>query len=251
MTIRKTCLSLSGQSFAGSFLQPVVQRPGSSRWFRSLAKRHRAEFGEPGRWRAARLLSAGVAASLAAVVLQPALAGAAIGAVGQDTRRSELSSQTADGASPQRLSRMADRPMLQLVDYHGNYHGGYPNGYHGGYPNGYHGGYPRYSEGQWRGGAWRHDWHGGQYGWWWTIGPNWYAFPAPVYPYPTYPTYPPVMQAVPVSPPAVVVAPPPPPLATGQPPTQFWYFCDTSHAYYPYVSDCNVPWREVPATAAK
>ena len=24
-----------------------------------------------------------------------------------------------------------------------------------------------------------------------------------------------------------------------------WYYCDPAHAYYPYVSTCPVPWREV------
>jgi hypothetical protein len=25
-----------------------------------------------------------------------------------------------------------------------------------------------------------------------------------------------------------------------------WYYCDPSHAYYPYVGSCAVPWRVVP-----
>jgi len=27
--------------------------------------------------------------------------------------------------------------------------------------------------------------------------------------------------------------------------TNKWYYCDPAHAYYPYVSTCSVPWREV------
>jgi hypothetical protein len=133
--------------------------------------------------------------------------------------------------------------------YSSNYHGGdyHGGGNHGGGYNG--GGYNRYppNPGAWQHGNWRHEWHDGRYGWWWNTGPSWYSFDAPVYPYPAYP---PVLEAVPVSPPAVVVAPPPPP-AGGLPPAQFWYFCDSSHAYYPYVSSCNGPWREVPATATR
>ena len=31
------------------------------------------------------------------------------------------------------------------------------------------------------------------------------------------------------------------------PPAQFWYYCDESKAYYPYVATCNGPWRQVSA----
>jgi hypothetical protein len=31
----------------------------------------------------------------------------------------------------------------------------------------------------------------------------------------------------------------------GQVRAQTWYYCDTTHAYYPYVSTCPVPWRVV------
>lgn len=33
-------------------------------------------------------------------------------------------------------------------------------------------------------------------------------------------------------------------------PTQAWYYCDAAANFYPYVTTCPVPWREVPATAA-
>ena len=36
----------------------------------------------------------------------------------------------------------------------------------------------------WRGGAWRHAWFNGRYGWWWLVGGAWYFYTAPVYPYP-------------------------------------------------------------------
>lgn len=123
----------------------------------------------------------------------------------------------------------------------------------------------------WRGGRWHHDWHDGRFGWWWEADGYWYWYPQPVYPYPTYvapavvvapppPPPPPVVveQPPPPPPPVVVQAPPPPPVVvrappprpSGQPPAQFWYYCDETQAYYPYVSSCSGPWRQVPATSA-
>ena len=77
---------------------------------------------------------------------------------------------------------------------------------------------------RWRGGHWVHGRHGGQLGWWWVIGPSWYFYPAPVYPYPD-----------PYQPPTI--APPPP----------TYYYCDNPPGYYPYVPSCPTPWRAVPA----
>jgi|HubBroStandDraft_1064217.scaffolds.fasta_scaffold00853_8 hypothetical protein len=86
----------------------------------------------------------------------------------------------------------------------------------------------------WVGGAWHRSWHDGRFGWWWTVGPYWYFYPEPIYPYPAY------------VPPAVV-AQQAPPVPTGLPPAQSWYFCDNPSGYYPYVASCGSPWREVPA----
>lgn len=104
--------------------------------------------------------------------------------------------------------------------------------------------------GLWRRGGWIHDWHAGRYGWWWVADGYWYWYPEPVYPYPTYvpPAPPPavvVAPGAPPPPPAPVEPPPPPP--AGQASPQFWYYCDGSRAYYPSVSTCNTPWRQVPA----
>jgi hypothetical protein len=77
---------------------------------------------------------------------------------------------------------------------------------------------------RWRGGRWYHGWHGGQFGWWWTVGPVWYPYPQPVYPYPD---------------PYV-----PPYAAPGAP---AWYYCPPAQGYYPYVPSCPVPWQIVPA----
>ncbi len=89
--------------------------------------------------------------------------------------------------------------------------------------------------GVWRGGGWNHAFHDGRLGWWWVVGPYWYFYGSPVYPYPD-----------PYVPPAVAVQPAPP--ASGPPPAQSWYYCDNPAGYYPYVSSCPTQWRQVPAT---
>jgi hypothetical protein len=72
-------------------------------------------------------------------------------------------------------------------------------------------------------------------GWWWIAAGAWYFYPEPVYPYP-YPD--------PYIPPVVVEQPTPAP----QPAAQFWYYCEASNGYYPYVSSCPSDWKLVPAT---
>jgi hypothetical protein len=103
--------------------------------------------------------------------------------------------------------------------------------------------------GLWRGGAWRHDWHDGRFGWWWEVDGYWYWYPEPIYPYPTY--VPPAAPVVMAPPPPVEMAPPPPapPTPAAAPAPQFWYYCEGSRGYYPYVATCNEPWRQVPAAA--
>jgi len=92
----------------------------------------------------------------------------------------------------------------------------------------------------WTGGRWIHDYHDGRLGWWWVVDGGWYFYPQPVYPYPGY-----------VS--EVVVEQTPPPYAypsapIAAPPAPVWYYCDNPQGYYPYVPNCNGPWRPVPAT---
>jgi hypothetical protein len=88
----------------------------------------------------------------------------------------------------------------------------------------------------WRSGRWAHQWHDGRMGWWWVVGGVWYFYPSPVYPYPS-PWEPP--PAPWVNPPAAAVPPPPP--------TPYWYFCEATRAYYPYVATCAGGWKQVPA----
>lgn len=68
-------------------------------------------------------------------------------------------------------------------------------------------------------------------------GPVWY--PPPVY-YPAPPVYYP-------SPPVVVVRPEPPPvyIEQHQPEQQYWYYCASAKAYYPYVKECREAWQRV------
>jgi hypothetical protein len=90
----------------------------------------------------------------------------------------------------------------------------------------------------WRAGVWRHEVHDGRLGWWWVVGPNWYFYPEPVYPYPD-PYVPPVAVIVPQT--SASPAPPPPT-------PQYWYYCESAKGYYPYVPECPSGWRVVPAT---
>lgn len=66
-------------------------------------------------------------------------------------------------------------------------------------------------------------------GWWWIVGPSWYFYPAPVYPFPD-----------PYTPPTVVVQTVP---ASGP---HYWY-CTNPQGYYPYVPLCYDAWRRVEA----
>ena len=106
---------------------------------------------------------------------------------------------------------------------------------------GWHGDIARFHEqdwGIWRTGRWTHQRHDGRLGWWWVAGGLWYYYPSPVYPYPS-----------PWEPPPVVVTPPVdsvPPV----PPTEYWYLCEGSNTYYPYVATCPGGWKQVPAVPA-
>ncbi|HEX8989658.1 MAG TPA: hypothetical protein VF816_17000, partial [Rhodocyclaceae bacterium] len=55
------------------------------------------------------------------------------------------------------------------------------------------------------------------------------------------------------APPAPVVVEPPPAYveredAEPAAPDRFWYYCDATGTYYPYVKDCPGGWRAVPPT---
>ncbi len=97
------------------------------------------------------------------------------------------------------------------------------------------------------GGAWAHGWHnsvgvyvgppyfGPYFGPAW--GPGWY--PPPYY----YPPQPVVV--LPPAQPQVYVeqgSTPAAPAAAGQ---QYWYYCNSGKAYYPYVKECPDGWQKV------
>ena len=87
-------------------------------------------------------------------------------------------------------------------------------------PNGWRGDIHDFDLARWRGGRWLQGEHGGRTGWWWIVGPDWYYFDAPVYPYPDL--YTPMSE-----------------------PIGWWYWCDPYQEYYPYVTYCPVPWESV------
>jgi len=78
-------------------------------------------------------------------------------------------------------------------------------------------------------------------------GPSPYYYP--YYPSPYYPQYYPPVVTVPVAPPTYVeqgeVDAPPPSAAPAAPEPGYWYYCDDSRAYYPYVKECPGGWKRV------
>ncbi len=64
------------------------------------------------------------------------------------------------------------------------------------------------------------------------FGPFWSSYP-----------YPPVVVA-----PTPVYVQPSPPVAAQPSPPQYWYYCDSAQAYYPYVQQCPGGWRRVVPT---
>lgn len=73
---------------------------------------------------------------------------------------------------------------------------------------------------RWNGGHWYHGLHNGRMGWWWAVGPDWFFYNAPVYPFPD------------------IYGPP----GAG---TGWWWWCDVRHDYYPYVTTCPSGWRRI------
>lgn len=87
-------------------------------------------------------------------------------------------------------------------------------------PNKWSGDVHQFDLNRWQGGSWQHVNHDSQLGWWWVVGPDWYYFDQPVYPYPDLYT----------------------PLGE---PIGWWYWCDPAQDYYPYVTYCPVGWESV------
>ena len=73
-----------------------------------------------------------------------------------------------------------------------------------------------------------------------NVGPYWgpywgapYYYPAPVY-------YPPPVVVAPAGPTQYVER------SEQAPQAGYWYYCETSRGYYPYVKDCPSGWKAVP-----
>jgi hypothetical protein len=97
----------------------------------------------------------------------------------------------------------------------------------------WHGEIARFHEhdsGVWRGGRWHRGRHDGRLGWWWIVAGSWYFYPTRLDTYPD-----------PYQPPVVLVPQAPSP-------TRYWYYCTNPAGYYPYIAQCAVDWKRVPAT---
>ena len=81
----------------------------------------------------------------------------------------------------------------------------------------------------WRSGHWQHVSYSGRLGWWWVVGPSWYYYPRPIYPYPD---------------PYI----PPQKISLASPPVQSWYYCESKQDYYPYIQTCEGGWKTIPIT---
>lgn len=120
----------------------------------------------------------------------------------------------------------------------------------------------------WRTGHWHSSWHSGRFGWWYEVDDVWYAYPAPVFPYPLQVA--PIVveeavgpvpedQPVPASAeavagtgavagvvagaggPVVLAIAPLPPLPKAA------YHCGNPEGFFPVVEECNVEWVAVGA----
>jgi hypothetical protein len=98
-------------------------------------------------------------------------------------------------------------------------HSASPPGGWSGNPN-WHGGRGQFHSFQWHTGHWWHGRRDSRLGWWWNVGPNWYWYPAAIYPYPDPFT--------------------PPHQSSG-----YWYWCDFYQNYYPNVASCPSEWEVV------
>ena len=132
-----------------------------------------------------------------------------------------------------------------------------------------------YYTGPWRGGYWFHGAYSGRRGWWWVVGPSWYYYPAPVYPYPTQNVTEVIEVQVPGAPPppaAPAPAPAPAPehsnfgtpassaatTDTSPAPSEltstgkaFTYYCEKTKGYFPTLKSCEEGWVATPVASPK
>jgi hypothetical protein len=120
------------------------------------------------------------------------------------------------------VSAAMNSPGLARGGSSGGRSSGHSGGHNGGHGGGH--GHGRTSVGVFFGPAWY---------------PPYYYYPYPPY-YPYY--YPPVVTA----PPTYIEQAPPQALSPG-----YWYYCEGSNAYYPYVKECAGSWQPVAPTPAQ
>lgn len=115
---------------------------------------------------------------------------------------------------------------------------------------------PLVPAGTWQHGYWFHGAYMGHAGWWWVLGPSWYYYDSPIYPYPPNNGQPALVMQVPNAPPPppeplpgtkteVVAAPPTPAaaVAEGHGTRQaFSYYCEKTKNYYPLITTCTDGW---------
>jgi len=99
---------------------------------------------------------------------------------------------------------------------------------------------------QWRSGYWFHGRYIDHWGWWWIVGPNWYYYSEPMYPYPSIDVPPTYFAVVPSAPPPAVPetsAPQSPPVGSSTAKSQaFTYYCEKTKSYYPLSPTCEAGW---------
>jgi len=75
-----------------------------------------------------------------------------------------------------------------------------------------------------------------------NVGPYWGPYWGPPYYYPAPAYYPAPVVVAPAGPTQYVERAEP----QQQPQSGYWYYCETSRGYYPYVKDCPSGWKAVP-----
>lgn len=185
----------------------------------------------------------------AAAAHAPAAAPAAAGGHGAAHGAPQHGAQPQHGGQPHHAQNHAGNPH-HGSPYHGYNHQGYGHAHH---VFGHHDVH-RFSHaelGYWRSGRWNNSCRGGQCGWWWYSGGQWYLYDRPTYPYPLVVSSvnflePVALVGAPVAQAAPVQVAPPAPAPVAAPP-QFQYYCDSPRGYYPQVPSCPAGYREVSA----
>ncbi|MGZ3768717.1 MAG: hypothetical protein ACXVCR_18130 [Bdellovibrio sp.] len=109
---------------------------------------------------------------------------------------------------------------------------------------------PGFSVRHWQGGHWHHGPYFDRTGWWWIVGPDWYFYDDPVYPYPPFEVQPIYTAQVngplpePITP--LPTQPPSSSSTATSGPRAYFYSCEKSKSNYPTVTVCEAGWVAVP-----